>query len=115
MTTIQSDEYSFQKYFKKNEAVVSFQNLGKDAHLVVPTPMGDTTHYSHLANFIRNASNNQIVSFWKKVAATYEKEIGTKTKWLSTSGLGVYWLHVRVDSRPKYYQFGEYRTFFPHK
>ena len=24
--------------------------------------------------------------------------------WTSTSGLGVYWLHVRLDSRPKYYQ-----------
>ena len=28
--------------------------------------------------------------------------------WLSTSGLGVYWLHVRLDSRPKYYQFKEF-------
>ncbi|MDF9799652.1 hypothetical protein OKW21_004915 [Catalinimonas alkaloidigena] len=28
---------------------------------------------------------------------------------MSTSGLGVYWLHIRLDSRPKYYQFDPYR------
>ena len=31
-----------------------------------------------------------------------------KKVWMSTSGLGVYWLHVRLDSRPKYYQFAEF-------
>ena len=29
--------------------------------------------------------------------------------WLSTSGLGVYWLHVRLDSRPKYYTYEPYK------
>lgn len=32
-------------------------------------------------------------------------------RWLSTSGLGVSYLHVRIDSRPKYYSFDEYRNF----
>lgn len=30
--------------------------------------------------------------------------------WISTSGLGVPWLHVRIDDRPKYYQHAPYRT-----
>ena len=29
--------------------------------------------------------------------------------WLSTAGLGVYWLHLRLDTRPKYYSFQPYR------
>jgi hypothetical protein len=29
--------------------------------------------------------------------------------WVSTSGLGVPWVHVRLDERPKYFQFGPYR------
>ena len=31
------------------------------------------------------------------------------TKWLSTHGLGVSYLHVRIDKYPKYYSFTEYR------
>lgn len=30
--------------------------------------------------------------------------------WLSTAGMGVSWLHVRLDERPKYYRFQEYRS-----
>ena len=36
--------------------------------------------------------------------------IGDEVKWLSTAGMGVYWLHVRVDSRPKYYRYQGYKT-----
>jgi hypothetical protein len=28
--------------------------------------------------------------------------------WISTSGLGVPWVHVRLDRYPKYYQYGPY-------
>ena len=30
--------------------------------------------------------------------------------WVNTEGSGVYWLHVRIDSRPKYYHFAPYRS-----
>jgi hypothetical protein len=30
--------------------------------------------------------------------------------WVSTSGLGVYWLYIRLDSFPKYYNFQPYKT-----
>ncbi|MGB1216866.1 MAG: DUF6940 family protein [Saprospiraceae bacterium] len=29
--------------------------------------------------------------------------------WLSTAGLGVYWLHIRMDNRPKYYKHKAYK------
>ena len=38
-----------------------------------------------------------------------EARIGIQPIWLSTAGMGVPWLHVRLDSRPKYYAFGPYR------
>jgi len=30
--------------------------------------------------------------------------------WLSTAGGGVAWLHVRLDTRPKYYRYNPYRA-----
>jgi len=30
--------------------------------------------------------------------------------WISTAGMGVNWLHVRLDSRPKYYRHAPYKT-----
>jgi len=109
LKSIKADNLSFKKYFVSNKKVVSFPNLGGDAQLIVPTPDGDITNFSHLANFIRIPYNNTIVEFWEKVATQYEQAIGAQPKWLSTSGLGVHWLHVRIDSRPKYYQFQAYK------
>lgn len=43
------------------------------------------------------------------VAQQYLQRLGKGgTVWLSTSGLGVYWLHFRIDARPKYYQYSEF-------
>lgn len=35
--------------------------------------------------------------------------LGVRPVWLSTAGMGVSWLHVRLDARPKYYGFAAYR------
>ena len=106
---IAQNDTSFKNFFEENKAVVNFPNLRKDAELIVPTPISSQTKYAHIANFVRTADQNQIVDFWKKVVEVYSSKIGHEMKWLSTSGLGVYWLHVRVDSRPKYYQHLEYK------
>lgn len=90
--------------------MVSFPNLGGDAQLVVPTLINDPSHYAHLATFVRNAPIDQVRAFWQTTAQVYEQKIGKKTVWLSTAGLGVYWLHVRIDARPKYYRFGAYKN-----
>jgi hypothetical protein len=39
-----------------------------------------------------------------------EKRLSASPVWLSTSGLGVYWLHVRLDTHPKYYQYQPYKV-----
>lgn len=100
---------AFAEYFEKGEAVVHFPNLGGDAHLIVPTPMSDVGHYVHLARFVRHAPEAQQQAFWQCVGRQMTAAILPQQKrWLSTSGLGVYWLHARIDQRPKYYQYRPY-------
>ncbi len=91
------------------EGIVSFPNLGKDAQLVVPCPRAAPEVYAHLAAFVRGAPEVQRCGLWSHVAAAVEARLGQAPLWLSTAGLGVAWLHVRVDRRPKYYRYGPYR------
>ncbi len=96
----------FQRFFnqKMNHSnVVTFPSLGKDAILVVPCPIQDKEVYTHLLSFVRNAEEEQVHALWKSVGDAMFNNVSTDPKWLSTSGLGVYWLHIRIDSRPKYY------------
>ncbi|MCI0376014.1 MAG: hypothetical protein L0215_00255 [Gemmataceae bacterium] len=91
------------------EGVCVFPNLGKDAILVVPSPMGPDEAYGHLAAFMRQAPSSQIHALWQGVAQAMQETLGNKPIWLSTAGAGVSWLHVRLDSRPKYYGYAPYR------
>ena len=110
LAKISQDDTEFSQYFNASKMVVDFANINGDAELIVPTPLSQHTKYAHLAQFVRTASKEQLIAFWKKVAFVYQSKIGEQAKWLSTSGLGVYWLHVRIDSRPKYYQHQAYKT-----
>ncbi len=107
---IKQNSSAFETYFHNNDLAATFPSLRKDAQLIVPTPISEQTNYSQISNFSRSAEQRQIIEFWKRVVYVYSKTIGAKKKWLSTSGLGVYWLHVRVDSRPKYYQHSDYKN-----
>jgi len=109
LKTIKANNTPFKKYFDKKEMVVHFKNLSGDAELIVPTPYTIDTNYAHLSKFVRSSESNQILAFWKKVVSIYKQNVNDQSKWLSTSGLGVHWLHVRVDSVPKYYQHLEYK------
>ncbi|PHN05424.1 DUF6940 family protein [Flavilitoribacter nigricans] len=100
---------AFRSYFHTEEPVVVFDNLGGDATLVVPTPKGKKSAYPHLGQFVRHGPESQVDAFWQEVGRTYRQKISDTVLWLSTSGLGVYWLHVRLDSYPKYYTHGPYR------
>jgi len=106
---VSANDSAFKQYFKENELVVNFPNLNGDANLIVPTPISKNTDYAHLATFVRTADDKQVLAFWKTVLMNYQQNIGGQTKWLSTSGLGVHWLHARIDSVPKYYQHLEYK------
>lgn len=80
-----------------NRLAIAFPSLSKDVHLVVPC-YKSVADYTSLATFSRTAPIKQQVAFWKKVGQNIKEG-----DWVSTSGLGVAWLHVRIASRPKYY------------
>lgn len=110
LATVVADSRPFAAQLRAtNEPVVSFRNLGGDAVLVVPRPVGAAVAYAHLAAFLRGAAPAQQAALLQKVAEVVLAEVGERPLWLSTSGLGVYWLHIRLDSRPKYYIYAPYR------
>ena len=97
--------------FWREKSVSIFPNLGRDALLVSPKPTEDQKDFSHLANFVRNAEEEQIQFFWQEVGRALPQALHTEYPlWLNTSGLGVHWLHVRLDRRPKYYTYPAYRN-----
>jgi hypothetical protein len=105
------DPQAFAEHFQGAEAdVVVFPNLGGDAVMVVPCPVGAPSAYGHLAAFVRLAPEQQRHALWQAVGEAMARRIGTKPVWLSTAGAGVSWLHVRLDDRPKYYGYAPYRN-----
>ena len=112
LSNVNADLSPFQEKFnsrRSNESVLAFENLGRDAELIVPCPVMEKNIYAHFASFIRNAPENQKHDLFRILASALGKRISSKPTWLSTSGLGVYWLHIRLDSRPKYYSYQLYR------
>ena len=89
--------------------VAAFANLGGDAFLVAPSPRTPDDSWPHLAAFARTAPAAQQRAFWRAVGTTVADRLSDHPLWLSTNGLGVAWLHVRLDTRPKYYAFAPYR------
>ena len=113
LATVSPNQNSFQQYFKSvsdSEEVTTFLNLSNDALLVVPCPTGEIAAYTHLAAFVRKAPTSQLHLLWQTVGKAIAQNLQEKPIWVSTSGLGVYWLHVRLDSRPKYYTYHPYKN-----
>lgn len=108
------DSQTYADYFTSDDThagVVVFQNLGKDATLIVPSPRGPESTYGHLAAFMRNAPDAQKHALWRIVGQTAQKSLTAQPLWVSTAGGGVAWLHIRLDSRPKYYGYIPYKAF----
>ena len=98
--------------------ICSFANLGGDAQLISPLPQTNVndSSYSHLAAFLRRAPKPQVATFWKMASTEYlnvlqqkhEYDKNTSKTWFSTNGMGVAWVHLRLDTRPKYYSYGPF-------
>ena len=102
---------AFAEYFAETvagESVVTFLNTGKDAHLIAPCPISSMAAYASIATFSRRAPGAQQHALWQAAGATLEQALQQQSVWLSTSGLGVAWLHLRLDQRPKYYNYAPY-------
>ena len=104
------NEEAFADYLDTENAAEDFLNLGKNARLVIPTKQSKAEIYKHFGSFIFNAEALQIQAFFNKVGAVVQQEIENKPMiWLNTSGMGVIWLHVRMDTKPKYYKTKNYK------
>jgi len=92
----------------------TFPNAAGDAVLIAPTQLAqiDSLAYAHFANFCRLAPAHQVTAVWQQAAAALLDRLRNDSGdnaappvWFSTSGMGVAWLHFRLDNRPKYYSF----------
>ena len=106
----------FQQHSRRGKVVTHFPNLSGDSTLVVPLPgrrSGGTSDFSSVGPFSRTAPLKRQLKLWKRVARCLLKEMKHDPHgvhyWLSTSGLGVPWLHVRIDNRPKYYVYEPFK------
>ncbi|MEM7590894.1 MAG: hypothetical protein AAF383_05145 [Cyanobacteria bacterium P01_A01_bin.83] len=102
---------AFGDYLNSSDSndIVVFPNLGGDALLVVPSLQSSISAYGHLATFIREAPESQQHSLWQKVGQQMQQRVCDQPIWLNTAGAGVPWLHIRLDSQPKYYGYQPYR------
>ena len=98
------------RHFSESEGGVAvFDNLGGDARLIVPVPDSAGESFPHLGAFMQAATVERKRIFWAEVGASMLERLGHRPIWLNTAGDGVAWLHVRLDSRPKYYHFTPYK------
>jgi hypothetical protein len=85
----------------------SLKNLTNDCWLVIPPNEDD---FKTLFEFSQKANLKTKKQFWKQVAETIEKIVSGKLSlvnkekiYISTHGLGINWLHVRICVSPKYF------------
>jgi hypothetical protein len=120
---VSADIKPFRKQFRRQpeeQSVVTFTNLGGDAVLISPRPLVNSSdgvtvdNYAHLAAFILGGPEAQARELWVAVGRAFLRRLSEgpndRKIWLSTSGLGVYWLHVRLDNVPKYYNWLPYKN-----
>jgi hypothetical protein len=105
------DRKTYSEYFDtKNapEGIVSFKNLGGDALLIVPSPYRKGADYSGMAEFFREAPISQQRGLWRELGRHAKSRLSDQPMWLSVASGGIQWLHIRIDSTPKYYRYGPY-------
>lgn len=114
LATVATDDLPFAEHVRGERGIRVFENLSGDATLVVPCAPGHDPRpasHAHLAAFVRGAPHEQVRALWAEVARAAETRLAASPApfWVSTSGLGVFWVHVRIDERPKYYAHAVYR------
>ena len=77
----------------------------------MPTSQGEVASYKHFGSFIRADKTVQQHFLFEQIGELVLQKIEIeKTLWLNTAGNGVIWLHIRLDSRPKYYKTRAYKN-----
>lgn len=110
-TDTKPDTSSFRNQLYGKRGVVVFPNKTASSLLVVPA--NTQRNFSTIKAFTVNAPLREQEDFWSTVWSTLQsvltKAEPRKCFWVSTHGLGVAWLHVRIDTEPKYYTHEVYK------
>lgn len=109
---IDPDPSPFAEIFRQQtSAIAVFPSLRGDSTLIAPSP-ARIAKAAHLADLVRHATPELMRALWVAVGSSIVSASSTQSTplWLSTSGLGVSWTHVRIDTRPKYYAHDRYRS-----
>ncbi len=95
---------------KLGAPVNRFRNLSGGSWLIAPSPRA-ATDSANLSRFLQTAPESVIDALWVEAGLALADWLERRRRkvWLSTSGLGVSWLHLRLDSRPKYITHQPYR------
>ncbi|EDQ88223.1 uncharacterized protein MONBRDRAFT_32883 [Monosiga brevicollis MX1] len=116
------DLHSFDAHFRaaiaqrESKLATRFPNLDGASTLVTPIIpdnfVGSLTDYCHLSNFLLSPAitPEQYEALWHEVGTAILQwpMDDNQPLYLSTSGLGIAYLHVRLDPVPKYYTFEPY-------
>jgi len=101
----------FEKHFNsdQNGSCVYFSSEHGDGTLVSPRPSAvDASAARHISAFMLNAPVDIKVELFSKVASLVIESYEDKEDvYVSTAGLAVPWLHVRIFTTPKYYNWKE--------
>ena len=117
---VEVDQHTFSAHTAaactRGDATATFENLGGDAVLIAPCeqPGVDARVYAHAATFFKGApraARRALLRATAAAALARAEERGSRPLWVSTSGAGVSYLHLRLDSSPKYYVTREYTRF----
>jgi hypothetical protein len=105
----------FREHFRtaraKGEDVAVFPNLGGDAVLVAPVQNAgglETDAGACVREFAKSAPRRLRHDVLRVLGDAVHEKISDAPLWVSTNGAGVAWLHVRLDSTPKYYSYRPY-------
>lgn len=103
----------FKNAVQAGKTISVFPNLTGVAQLIVPAPTGAGDFNGRdLIAFLKTADEARCHKLWIVVGQQVTAAIaeGSSFQFLSTHGLGVLWLHIRLEQRPKYYHHRPYRS-----
>lgn len=112
LAQMRASEWDFAEHLETVDSIAVFPNLSGDAVLIAPRRIGDGDCYGHIAAFLREAPREQQHALFRCLSEEIDKRLASRCErfWVSTSGLGVPWMHVRLDCRPKYFQHRPYAS-----
>jgi hypothetical protein len=102
----------FAQAVSPGKSISIFPNLSGNALLAVPNQSEESRFNGRdLISFLQTAPTDLVHGLWKAIGVETTTAIETEAPfhYLSTHGLGVLWLHVRLEKRPKYYHHRPYR------